>query len=161
MSVGISGWVEVRCLPAGYRPWHPAPPWTAVITVGGILDQNSDMFGSLFGVRNVSRFRPLAPDRGFPSDPSPELAEDMAQLRPFLSSGEIGHPSWLSWTEIDRIDWDEPAETTEPVGLASVDHIATRREALSEPWILLFDLMRRLAQDYGEDNVRLAVWFSG
>ena len=111
MSVGISGWVEVRWLPAGYRPWHPAPPWTAVITVGGMLDQNSDMFGSLFGVRNVSRFRPLAPDRGFPSDPSPELAEDMAQLRPFLSSGEIGHPYWLSWTEIDRTDWDEPAET--------------------------------------------------
>jgi hypothetical protein len=109
----------------------------------------------------VRHFRPLAPDRGFPSDPSPVLAEDMAQLRPFLSSGEIGHASWLTWTEIDRIAWDEPAATREPVGLSSVDHITTRREALGEPWILLFDLMRRLAQDYGEDNVRLAVWFSG
>ena len=160
MSVVIDGWVEVQWLPPGYRPWHPSPPWTAVITVGSILDQNVDMFGSLFGVRNVSRFRPLAPDRGFPSDPSLVLAEEISELQPFLARREIGHASWLTWAEIDRIDWEEPAETTEPVGLSSVDHVATRREALSGPWILLFDLMRRLAQDYGSDHVRLVVWFS-
>ena len=84
----------------------------------------------------------------------------MAELQPFLASGEIGHASWLTWAEIERIDWEEPAETTEPVGLSSVDHVATRREALSDSWILLFDLMRRLAQDYGSDHVRLTVWFS-
>jgi hypothetical protein len=100
------------------------------------VDQNVGMFGSLFGVQNVSRFRP------------------------FLANGEIGHASWLTWTEIDHIDWEERAEPTEPIGLSSVDHVATRREALSEPWMLLFDLMRRLAQDYGGDNVRLVVRFS-
>jgi hypothetical protein len=131
----------------------------AVLRVGGILDQNADMFGSLFGVRNISRFHPLAPDRGFQIDPSPELAADMTQLGPFLASGEIGHASWLTWKEIDDIDWDEVAATTAHVGLSSPHHIATRREALSDPWILKFDLMRRLAQDY-EDNVRLVVWFS-
>lgn len=41
-----------------------------------------------------------------------------------------------------------------------MNHVASRQEAQSEPWILLFDLMRRLAQDYGDDNVRLVVWFS-
>ena len=69
-------------------------------------------------------------------------------------------PSWLTWTEIDRIDWEKPAETTEPMGLSAVDHTATRGEALTEPWQLLLDLMRRLAQDYGGDNTRLVVWFT-
>ena len=41
-----------------------------------------------------------------------------------------------------------------------MDHVETLREALDDPWILLFDLMRRLAQDYGSEHVRLTVWFS-
>ena len=161
MSVGIDGWVEVRQLPPGYRTWHTTPPWIAVITVGSLLDQNADMFGSLFGVRNVTRFRPVAADRGFPADPSVELASAMSRLAPFVKTGEVGHASWLTWAEIKAINWAEPAETTEPVGLSSVDHVATRRDALSSSWLLLFDLMRRLARDYGHDNVRLVVWFSG
>jgi hypothetical protein len=132
-----------------------------VIDVGSIIDQNSDMYGSLFGVRNVSLFRPLAPDRGFPKDLSLVVAEQVEQLQPYLVIGAVGHASWLTWTEIDGIDWDELAQTTEPVGLSSVDQIATRRDALGQPWVLLFDLMRRLAQDYGGDNVRLDVWFTG
>jgi hypothetical protein len=157
----MSGWVEVRWLPPAYRPWHSPLPWAAVIEVGSIIDQNSDMHGSLFGVRNVSLYRPLAADRGLPSDLSLVAAEQVERLRPHFATGAIGHASSLTWTEIDAIDWDELAQTTEPVGLSSVDHIATRRDALSQPWLLLFDLMRRLAQDYGHDNVRLVVWFDG
>ena len=132
-----------------------------MIEVGSIIDQNSDMHGSLSGVRNVSRYRPLAADRGLPSDLSLVAAGQVERLRPHFATGEIGHSSWLTWTEIDAIDWDELAQTTEPVGLSSVDQIATRRDALSQPWLLPFDLMRRLAQDYGNDNVRLVVWFDG
>ena len=131
------------------------------MNVGSIVDQNSDMYGSLFGVRNVSLYRPLAPDRGFPTDLSLVVADQVEQLQPLLVTGEIRHASWLTWTEVEEIDWNELAQTTEPVGLSSVDQIATRRDALTAPWMLLFDLMRRLAQDYGGDNVRLVVWFSG
>jgi hypothetical protein len=35
----------------------------------------------------------------------------------------------------------------------------TRREALSPDWSLLFRLMEELAQVYGENRVRLVVWF--
>lgn len=37
----------------------------------------------------------------------------------------------------------------------------SRREVLnrSREWRLLFDLMARLAQDYGDEHVRLVAWF--
>jgi hypothetical protein len=160
MGVDIHGWVEVRLDPAEDQARQPLANWVAVLLVGSLLDRNADMFASLFGLSNVSRFRPLAPDRGFPSDPSLVLAENIEQLGPWLARGEVGHPSWLTWAEINEIDWTETAQTNEPVGLSSVAHVAARRDALSEPWELLFDLMRRLSQDYGGDNVRLVVWFS-
>ena len=34
-----------------------------------------------------------------------------------------------------------------------------RREALTEDWELLFELMEFLAKKYGDENVRLVVWF--
>ena len=113
----MSGWVEVRWLFAGHRPWHQSQPWTHVINVGSIVDQNSDMYGSLFGVRNISLYRPLAPDRGFPADLSLVVAQHVEQLQHYLVTGEGGQASWLTWTEVDEIDWDELAQTTEPVGL--------------------------------------------
>jgi hypothetical protein len=37
--------------------------------------------------------------------------------------------------------------------------VITRREALSDQWQLLFALMQTLARHYGDDGVRLVVWF--
>jgi hypothetical protein len=35
-----------------------------------------------------------------------------------------------------------------------------RKDALSDEWRMLFKLMKALAGQYGDDGVRLVVWFS-
>jgi hypothetical protein len=159
MGVDIDGWVEVRHVSADHRPWHRPADWIAVIAMGGLVSRNRDMFGCLFGVHNPSHFVPVAPNRGFPLDPSMVVQKAIAQLEPLIASRDVHSASWLTWSEIKQIDWNMPAEVTGPVGLSSVDRIAKRRDALEWDWLLLFDLMRRVARDYGGDNVRLVVWF--
>jgi hypothetical protein len=161
MGVDIDGWVEVRRVPRDHRPWHGPAAWIAVIAIGGLLDRNYDMFGCLFGVQNPSHFVPVAPSRGFPSDPPFAVEAEIAPLQPLITAREVHSASWITWSELKQVDWNVPAQVTGPIGLSSVDHIAKRREAIEWDWLLLFDLMRRLARDYGGDNVRLVVWFGG
>src|SRR5437870_9162928 len=60
------------------------------------------MFGCLFGVMNFANFRPIAPERGIPSDTSEEVSHDV------LKFGEWARfPTWITWDEIKAIDWNE------------------------------------------------------
>lgn len=75
-----------------------------------LLDRDTDMFGCLFGVQNFANFRPVAPARGLPPHLSPEAAGGTAQSQgQGEGSGFLG-ATWVSWAELDWIDWDERAE---------------------------------------------------
>ena len=164
VSADIDGWGEVA--------WNPPDNWAAVLRIGVLVERNSLLRDWLF--RTVGGFRPVAPDRGLPANISPEVARDVADLQPLVQSGEVGSFTWASWHELDAIDWDEgplPGREVKRIEVQGtradgspllIAHPMTSRRATIDGysgWHLLFDLIRRLAQDYGGDNVRLVVWF--
>ncbi len=152
MGTDISGWIEV------YTPEiYPGGPrrWTAVVNVVEIVARNYGMFGSLFGVRNDYGFRPIAPSRGIPADVSDDLT-DYDDV-PLDSGSSLWLPSWITWHEISEIDWDEYGSRPAPWQGTSTP--ARRRDMLSTEWKTALDIMEVLARQFGEDNVRLVVWF--
>jgi hypothetical protein len=98
MGTDIDGWIEVR----------QGNDWHGVVKVGSLADRSYDVFSCLFGVTDYARFVPVAPDRGLPADASEEAADDyLTWEKPF---GE----SWVSWPEIQAIDWQESALDSRP-----------------------------------------------
>lgn len=184
MGKDIRGWVEVRRHYEGVKPPYNVS-WYGVIVIGNLLDRNYDMFGSLFGV-TTSRFTPIAPNRGLPSDISEQATDDYLTWE--CAMGE----TWVSWREIQAIAWDEEAVDYRPheyipdetgqlffvsranpraadpteegstwqIG-ASVFRVEkiSRNAFLRADWRLLFRLMEDCAAEYGEDCVRLVAWF--
>lgn len=184
MGKNIRGWVEVRREYTGVKPPYNIN-WYGVIAVGSLLDRNLDMFGSLFGVAK-SHFIPIAASRGLPTDISEEAVND------YLIWDSVMGETWISWSEIEAISWNEealdyrpheytPDETgqlhyvsrdklqpTDPTEEGKIWQIGAsvfrmekvpRSAFLKEDWRLLFRLMKDLAAEYGNDNVRLVVWF--
>ncbi|WBB57197.1 hypothetical protein [Verrucosispora sp. WMMD573] len=95
MGTDIAGGVEIR-------PHGRGSPWLLADVNPDALPRHYDAFGLLFGVRNFAGFEPVAPGRGLPEDASPELLG----LR--FGDSEHGH-TWVSWTELDHIDWSAQA----------------------------------------------------
>lgn len=187
MGTDINGWVEIRRRYEGVKPPYDIQ-WYGVIMVASLVDRNYDMFSSLFGVTGHSiRFTPVAPGRSLPLDISEEAGND------YLTWDDcVMGETWISWMEIQEIDWDEEAVDGRPHeyvpdgsgGLvfarksapSSADAIVegntwqvgesvfrvekvARRESLRRDWQLLFRLMEDLAAEYGDDSVRMVVWF--
>ena len=141
MGVDIHGWVETEY----------DGIWDAVINVGHLLEQDYHSFSSLFGVRDRSKFSPVAPHRGLPYDSS-ETVKEEGGTPPDGSNPWLYHSHmWITWAELKAVDWDEveqvPGETV------------TRRSALHSSFALVFQLMEILARHNGDNNVRLVVWF--
>ncbi|HEV8192678.1 MAG TPA: hypothetical protein VGP82_14525 [Ktedonobacterales bacterium] len=151
MGTDIVGWIEVD-VPA--QPGYPNDPWagwTPVIRITDLVERNYGMFGSLFGVRNDYHFRPIAPDRGQPSDLSAELEEwSEIPVPPWDWA-----PSWITWGDLRAMNWEEPGDVP-PEGIHTG---IRRRDVLSPGWRTTLDLMERLAQQFGEAGVRMSVWF--
>jgi hypothetical protein len=78
--------------------------WCDVINVSSLLLQHFDLNACLFGVDNYAGYTPLFPDRGLPEDCALSLRAAVEAL-----GDEECHPSWASWEELQRIDWDERA----------------------------------------------------
>jgi hypothetical protein len=151
MGTDIVGWIEANVPPRADYPGDPYAGWTPVIRITHRVERNYGMFGSLFGVRNDYRFRPIASDRGQPTDLSAELEE----------WGEIPGPpygwtpTWITWGEIRAIDWEEPGDLLPEDPHAGI----RRRDVLSPGWQTTLGLMERLAQQFGETGVHISVWF--
>lgn len=98
MGTDIHGFVECADEDGG--------PWTAAIDIDLLYrGRGYDAFGCLFGVRNFAGFRPLAEGRGLPQDASETARAEFAEW------GRDGHSAtWISWAELKRVDWAEPAE---------------------------------------------------
>ena len=61
-----------------------------------------DAFGCLFGVANYAGFTPIAADCGLPVDAAEQTRVAHDQAGAFATS-------WIGWSEVVAIDWDEPA----------------------------------------------------
>lgn len=107
MGVDVCGWIECQ---------NPDPdldsgdePWSAAIDIHFLTQgRDYDAFGSLFGeglLGNSSGLRPIAPRRGLPPDVSAQVRADADRS----ADGASGH-SWVTWAEIQAIDWDELGE---------------------------------------------------
>lgn len=160
MGTDIYGWVETR---ESGSAW-----WDSAIRINDIVYRQYGMFASLFGVLNggekvtdIGRFRAIAPGRGRPPGASQFYVEEYDSY-----GGGIGE-TWVLWSELAAIDWDEEGEQyieTEPPQRISVEPGPGRRrerrgDYLNGGWATVFNLMSTLAEQFGTDNVRLSVWF--
>lgn len=198
MGCDIHGYVEVdKRHNRDGDPW-----WKAAGNLFPFVGRSYDSFGCLFGVRNYSRFDPIAPKRGIPDDAGRTVTED------YESWGSDAHSaSYITYSEIKAIDRSETAkdrdgrysildENKEPTGTKfslvsggasgwneivseNQDKIdagepvpnksgeryiqrrkQTRGEALSGAWDwFLTDYCGLLADRFGDDAVRVVVWF--
>ena len=189
MGKDIRGWVEVqRYYKRPIPPYDNYNTWYGIITVSDLLNRNYDMFSSLFGGTffSFAQFRPIAADRGLPKDISEQASDDYLTWDCALGETWI---SWQETQEVDwdeqaldgRPHEYEVNDTGKTVykgksapqamdiieegnswqvgaSLFKIEKVS-RRESLTRDWQLLFRLMRELAADYGDDNVRLVVWF--
>lgn len=129
MATDIQGWVEIYDAEDNL--------WDGVIAASSLMERDYRVFGILFGVRG----RPndiaaaVANARGIPENISPQLKAELTAWEHIVS------PSWITWEEIQPIDWN------------------ALQCQLWPDWKLLFELMSLIAQRYGAKNTRLVVWF--
>jgi hypothetical protein len=104
--------------------------WEAVLNLDFVyLGRDYQAFGRLFGVRNTTKVQPIAAKRGLPADSSSQVKKEAA------ASGFYAH-SWISWQELKTSEWEA-----------------------DQYWQPLMKVLEILASLYGEENVRLVVWF--
>jgi hypothetical protein len=176
MGTDITGFIEVRRPSAGPE-WLQFAPLYPLYT-----DDDYLAFGCLFGVRNRVGWEPVAPRRGLPADVSPEIRaryDDDAAV-----DEAVGDSTWVSWPELRDLDMSVRPEAAGVLEVQETPSSPSRRRSppldraqigdLSFPvrplsrldvlgpgtgWEHVFAVMRALAQRFGDDDVRLVVWF--
>jgi hypothetical protein len=102
MGTDILGWVEFGI----FWEHEQRTSWHGAIKIDSLIGRNYDMFYSLFGTALPGvRFPPVAYNRGTPLDASEEVKEMVSRE----SRDLYGH-SWLTWQDIQAIDWEEASE---------------------------------------------------
>jgi hypothetical protein len=101
MGIDIAGGIE--CRPEfGFGPDEDVP-WTYAVDLDVLnTTRDYDAFGCLFGVANYAGFTPIAADRGLPADAAVQTCVAHDQAGAFATS-------WIGWSEVVAVDWDEPA----------------------------------------------------
>lgn len=135
MGVDVYGWVEVQD-PSTHvgAPQFPNA-WSGVIRIHDIVERSYNVFGSLFDVHNDGPFvASVAGRRGLP----PRVSEEAFWEK--VSPQDQAAQTWISAQEV---------------------RTARQQDLFVMPlgWNLLFTLMGNLAAVYGEERVRLVVWF--
>lgn len=128
VGMQMSGFIEVR-------PWGDVMDeidwpvaWRGVVDLD-VLGGESDGYGCLFGTHDLTGLTPLAPRRGLPPDVSREVLRDIEDFeRNYPLEGGSDYHSWLSWAELEALDWDAREEVDK-----RLHHF--RRDATGE-WVL-------------------------
>jgi hypothetical protein len=145
MGIDIHGWVErLYEEDNGYRYWG------VIISIYMLVERYYDMFHLLLGRGTISVVPPLAAERGFPDDLSEEAWHD-------ADDDVVVTPSWIAWSELDAIKWEERNGVM--VHMTGSGAEVEDQITLSAGWATLFDMMRLLADRFGQSKVRLVVWF--
>ena len=156
MGVDLYGYIEIKKAEVDESLGEAI--WFFVVDVDILVERNTDAFGCLFGVRNPNHFVPVAANRGVPHDAS-RIGQHANENPEWFHSH-----TWVTWRELRQVNWQESVErrkdenSQEPTFSAKSERI-TRAEAVGDTFDLVFDLMKRLAQSFGDDSVRLVVWF--
>lgn len=91
---------------------------------------------------------------------SPELDERVHQY--VRQGGGLQAVSKFAWSsQLSDAEYERmgAGEAVEKGGFVYRRERVKRGDGLCDDWRLLFDLMKRCAEDYGPDSVRLVVWF--
>jgi hypothetical protein len=186
MGVNIRGWIEARDAKLD-APFNEVK-WCGVVKVDFLLHRNTNAFGCLFGVGNPSHFVPVAVERGLPPDQSEEVEADAKEQEwcfghSWVTWWELKQVDWdesvidafvRRYKKNEKGEWvsdggfipDTATDHTEGNTwddgeyLNKVEHLS-RADAVKETFDLVFGLMERMAKDFGDESVRLVVWFDG
>ena len=105
MGTDIAGAIECR-LPGTDSEMEGRRGWQFAIDLGLLYDERDyDSFGCLFGVENFANFAPIATPQGMPDDASGDVLQAIAEF-----GEEAFGATWVTWAELNAIDWEEPAE---------------------------------------------------
>ncbi|MFF5313583.1 hypothetical protein [Streptomyces massasporeus] len=149
MSTEVSGMIECRPSARLWGPDDEDSAWHAAIDLFLLNNGNAyDALACLFGVRNYVGFRPLAEDRGLPSDTSEGLRTEYAA---YGGPPDVHGTTWITWAELAAADWQE----TDSSGTRSRESVAGDETQWGPVW----SVMRTLSEVHGAENVRLVVWF--
>ncbi len=104
--------------------------WDSVINLDFVyLGRDYNAFGYLFGIRSTAKVQPIAAKRGLPLDSSPQVKKAAASI------GFYAH-SWITWQELKASEWEA--------------------DVYWQPTVKVLEILAGL---YGDENVRLVVWF--
>lgn len=128
--------------------------WVEVVDIASLLAQHVGLNSCLFGVDNHADYVPLFADRGLPRDLSATL---LMRAKPF--AGEDSHASWALWSELLRVDWEEPADDryrgTGPHGGADGAEVVIDKWLHDRRWLWARDALDRDPDAFGQADVRV------
>jgi len=178
MGVDIFGWIEV-----GTR--YKEVDWYGIVKVDTLLWRNTNAFSCLFGVRNCSNTVPVAAGRGLPPNKSWEVEKEIDEpdyhSHTWITWQELTQVDWdelivshsiRRYKKDKKDEWiyDSTFLSTKAADYTNGDSwengeylhqlkYISRSDAVKSTFGLVFDLMERLAKSYGNEFVRLVVWF--
>lgn len=146
--MGLDIYGAIECRPVfEYGDAIPAK-WEYSIDLSQLNGKrNYDAFGCLFGIRNFAGFEPLAEDRGLPDDVADRTREECERY------SAIG-TTWISWSELANVDWDEAALRPDPRTHEYRGERLRRGDAVRPDgeWQPVWTIMRTLAHLHGSDK---------
>lgn len=108
--------------------------WDGVVNIEALVEQVPAVTGALFDVDNEKGLKPIAARREVPEDRSFMTETLLAEMNLFYYNAT----------------WIRPAEIKHAFNVIKT----------VKGWATVFKLISDFAEQYGEDNVRLIVWFS-
>jgi hypothetical protein len=145
-------------------------------------ERSYDSYGVLFGVRNYTNSVPVAEGRGFPED-----AHWRTKKKNESWKMDAHSHTWMNFKDLEEYDWEQKSIddristidkfTGKETGKASYTYLQDNPEKaeemgvylkhlerragdlLGETWRNIIEDMKILSEKYGNEGVRVVVWF--
>lgn len=131
MAWNIDGWLEIN-------ETGDSDAWMVLVELDENLDAGLDreygILSSFFGVKAKESEKAIAANRGLPENVSTEIRKHSDSC-----AGSVHGHTWINYQEI--VDSD------------------CQTDSLCDSWKTILACMARLAEEYGNENVRMVIWF--